>query len=147
MAKNIPTKKVYVFIFEGWSDKSAIEGILSRIYANRKIVPVVTYGDITSNEDLKISNLEDIIYKKVKKAIEEDKIKISDVMNIVQICDTDGTFISDDKIQMGQSEDLIYKLECIEARSIEKVVKRNSHKSKAMNHLLLVNSIKSEFYT
>lgn len=143
MKKKNNTKKVFVFILEGWSDKSALEGILKKIYQNRYIYSVVMYGDITSDEKIKVGDVENFIYKKVKEKTEEDKIKLSDIVNIFQICDTDGAFIPKENIVLEDSKDVKYSSTCISTCDVNGIIKRNVHKKEVINYLLSKNSIKS----
>ena len=63
-AKEEP-KKTVVFIVEGNSDKKALEKIFQKIYNHKDIVFKFMGGDITSDENVDKSNVEDIIYEKV----------------------------------------------------------------------------------
>ena len=53
------------FIVEGNSDKKALEKIFQKIYNHKDIVFKFMGGDITSDENVDKSNVEDIIYEKV----------------------------------------------------------------------------------
>ena len=137
------TKKVFVFILEGYSDKTALEGILKRIYTNRFIYSVVTYGDITSNIDIDIEDLEELIYKTVKQQTGVNKIKMSDIINIIQICDTDGVYIPDSNIVCGENKNFIYTVSNIITSNIKDAKKRNKHKREAITYLLHKDKIKN----
>ena len=69
------------------------------------------------------------------------KFKKSDIWSIVQIFDTDGTYIPNSAIQYGENEGFQYTTTNILAKKLKSVEIRNSRKSKLMNHLRALDSI------
>ena len=84
MGKKIKeTKKVFVFIVEGQSDKHALEKIFQKIYKNKNIIFKVTDGDITSDERMDESKVVDEIWLKVDEYIKDKKITKKDIAQII----------------------------------------------------------------
>lgn len=72
MTKKIrETKKVFIFIVEGQSDKHALEKIFQKIYRNKNVVFKVTDGDITSDEEMDESKVIEAIWLKVDEYIKD----------------------------------------------------------------------------
>ncbi len=143
MPKSAPTKKVVIFIVEGGTDKSALENILKKIYANKNVHFEVTSGDITSDKDITLENVEEQVYKYVERCIRRGKFRKSDIWGIVQLFDTDGAYIPDELILEGDVDGFFYTATNIVSKSIERVQERNSKKSQLMDHLKALDSINS----
>lgn len=138
------TRKTVLFIVEGSSDKTALEKIFKSIYKGKKdIVFKFTHGDISSDGSISEENVCDEIYKIVKKYMDENKLKKTDIFQIVQIFDMDGAFIDDGAIIDGDENRIIYSTQNIECKDIEKVKTRNEKKRRMMNFLLKVEDIRN----
>lgn len=98
--------KVVVFIVEGGTDKRALENIFKKIYKYKQIHFEFTHGDITSDENINKSNIEIEIYKHVNSYLKDKKLKLTDIWQIVQIFDTDGTYIEDSCVVQEQVSNL-----------------------------------------
>lgn len=85
------TRKTVIFIVEGNTDKTALENIFRKIYKNKNINVEVTQGDITSDAAIKDEDLENVIFSLVKNYMDDKKLRKSDIWQIVQVFDTDGT--------------------------------------------------------
>ena len=105
--------KVVVFIVEGGTDKRALENIFKKIYKYKQIHFEFTHGDITSDENINKSNIEIEIYKHVNSYLKDKKLKLTDIWQIVQIFDMDGTYIEDSCVVQGTSEQFIYSTKSI----------------------------------
>lgn len=142
------TRKTVIFIVEGVTDKDALENIFKKIYKFQKeVVFTFTRGDITSDENNTINNICDKIYKFVKKVLDEDKLKKSDVWQIVHIFDTDGAYIDDSLIKKGEGSNFVYTEENIFCSDTKKVLVRNKHKREITDYLLEIEKIKGISYT
>ena len=75
--------KAVIFIVEGATDKKALENIFKKIYKYKEIHFEFTHGDITSDENINIGNVENEIYKFVDKYRKDKKLKLSDIWQIV----------------------------------------------------------------
>lgn len=136
------TKKTIFFIVEGKTDKNALETIFKKIYKNTNIRFEFTNGDITSNDNITKSNICDKIYEMVKRYIDENKLKKTDIWQIIQIFDTDGTYIPDSAIIKGDTDYFFYSTNQISCKEPERIKSRNRNKAEKMNYLLSVDNIK-----
>lgn len=136
-------KKTVLFIVEGKSDKTALEKIFKVIYKrNRNIDFKFTDGDISSDFEIAKEDVENRIYEIVSAFMKDKKLNKSDIYQIVQIFDMDGTYIPESAIEIGEEKEFIYTLTNIFCNDVERVKIRNSHKQSIMNFLLTVHEIK-----
>lgn len=139
--------KTVIFIVEGASDKSALEKIFKKIYRrNKEIEFTFTSGDISSDPDINISNVENRIYEKVQEVMQDKKLKRQDVIQIVQIFDTDGAYIPDSAIINGSTYAFQYSTTNISCTYPQRAIERNERKREIINHLLNQTMIKSYPY-
>lgn len=134
--------KAVIFIVEGATDRRALENIFKKIYRHKEIHFEFTHGDITSDKNINKYNVESEIYKFVDEYRKDKKLRPGDIWQIVQIFDTDGTYVDDSAIVKGSSTEFIYSTENISCKNIQKVKERNKHKREIMNYLLGCNNIK-----
>lgn len=128
--------KAVIFVVEGKTDKTALENIFKKIYRHRDIQFEFTRGDITSDENITEEKVKEEIYKIVKKYMDYAKLKKSNVFQIIQIFDTDGTYIDESHITKGDTEEFVYSETEISCKYPERVKARNIHKKELMNFLL-----------
>ena len=138
--------KVVVFIVEGGTDKRALENIFKKIYKYKQIHFEFTHGDITSDENINKSNIEIEIYKHVNSYLKDKKLKLTDIWQIVQIFDMDGTYIEDSCVVQGTSEQFIYSTKSISCKNVQRVINRNRHKKEMIDYLLTCDKIKGLQY-
>ncbi|MBS6642605.1 MAG: hypothetical protein KH366_03395 [Clostridiaceae bacterium] len=143
MARSRPT---VLFLVEGNSDRTALKKIFQKLYKSKEINFEVTDGDITSDETITVQNVEDKIYKIVKKFMDDKKLSKRDILQIVQIFDMDGTFIENKYIEDGEDARFEYTLVSIKCKYPQRVADRNKRKCEIMNHLLNVQDIKGMIY-
>lgn len=136
-------EKAVVFIVEGATDKKALENIFKKIYRHKEIHFEFTCGDLSSDENIDVENVESEIYKFVDEYRKDKKLKTSDIWQIVHIFDMDGAYIDDTHIVQGNSPDFIYSTNNIYCKNIKKVKNRNEHKRKLMDYLLKCQNIKN----
>lgn len=136
-------KKVVIFIVEGQTDKRTLEKIFKKIYRNKNMHYEVTDGDITTNDKININNVENEIFNLINAYLKDQKLKVSDVWQIVHIFDMDGAYIPDDNIIEGSSSKFVYSTTNISCNNIEKVKERNSKKRTIMDYLLKVSTIRN----
>lgn len=85
----------------------------------------------------------DKIYEIVKKFIKESKVNKSDIWQIVHIFDTDGTYVPNSAVVLGNTKDFFYSTTQISCKNPERIIKRNEKKRKIMNFLLCQQEIKN----
>lgn len=138
-----------LFIVEGTTDETALEAIFKCIYKRNKNIEFrFTHGDLSSDETSTQHNIEERIHNVVLEFMKDKKLKASDIFQIVQIFDTDGAYIPNEAICIGQTVDFKYSTTNISCKDISRVIERNIHKKEIMDYLLQnVKTIKSIPYT
>lgn len=135
-------KKIVLFIVEGSSDKQALEKIFQKIYRYSKTIEFrCTDGDISSDDEITKDSVKSRLCEIIDSYIKDQKLLKSDIFQVVQIFDTDGAYIPDTAILAGDSEHFVYTLEGISCKYIDKVKKRNQHKSEIMDYLLTIHDV------
>lgn len=139
--KIIP-KKVVLFIVEGVSDKQALSNILRKLYKNsREIKFEITNGDVTSNTDTSVDQVELQVKKIVRTYITDNKLRRNDIFQIIQIFDMDGAYIPNSAIIHGRTSKFIYSANSISCLTPKDVIVRNEHKRTLMDKLLSISEI------
>ena len=146
MAKGTEMRKAVVFIVEGKSDKNALEHIFKVIYKHKNITFEFTRGDISSNETITKDKILDVIYAKVDAYMKEKKLKKEDIWQIVQIFDTDGTYVPQSAIVEGNTSGFLYSTTQISCKDTSKIVRRNEWKKEMMEYMLGISDIKGIAY-
>ncbi|HKL99100.1 MAG TPA: hypothetical protein VJZ06_04265, partial [Mobilitalea sp.] len=88
------------------------------IYKHRDIRFEFTNGDVTSDDLIDKTNVCEILYKKVKRYMDDNKLKKTDIWKIVQIFDMDGVYIPDTAVVNGESSKFVYSTNVINLRKI-----------------------------
>ncbi len=136
------TKKIVLFIVEGVTDQTSLALILSKIIQNESVKFHIVNGDITSDKVTTSANAITKVNDQIKSFLERNPyFKKSDIQNVVHLIDTDGAFISDDKIVKDDVDGYVYTLESIIAKSVESVKERNRRKSSVVNRLSMCPEI------
>jgi hypothetical protein len=94
------SRRVVVMIVEGVTDKIALRGNLNHLVKDKTIEFEPTSGDITSDKSLIGQvNLDDYIADCVRGLISKNNdFTLSDVVEVVQLIDSDGLYIPSDSI-------------------------------------------------
>lgn len=123
------TRKTVLFIVEGASDKSALEKIFKRIYRKDRTIEFrFTDGDISSNPDITVKNVEDRIHQTIKEFLVDRKLKKSDIYLVVQLFDMDGAYIPDSAITPGDTYKFVYSTSGISCNDPHRAIERNKRK-------------------
>lgn len=153
-----PPKRVILFIVEGQSDKIALEmpmkTWLEEIDPTLKAEFLVAKTDVTSDWRNNPQNIE----KKINTYYFEPFFEMTpgvmrkDIVEVVQICDLDGTFIPDEYCRAYDEEHYaddgyIYDPPYIYGKTADEVIARNHRKAKNIRHLLGLDFIKVETKT
>lgn len=138
-------KKVIVVIVEGPSDENAIGGILKDFFSSEEVQFAVIHGDITADYDTTVDN----VVSKIEALIVRIKGRYGyhweDFVRIIHIADTDGTFTKN-CIRQAPVNDIQYYEDHIEYFDIDKVEKRNNHKSEIMFKLYTTGKVHGIYY-
>lgn len=135
--------KVVLFIVEGYTDKTALKQIFQKIYKNKGIHFAFTHGDVTSDDNNTIKNIEEVLYSYILGFKKDNKLENGDIWQVIQLFDMDGAYIEDADIISGENTEIRYDEQHIYCKDVGKVIHRNEHKRELMNHLLTLDHIKS----
>lgn len=148
-----PKKKVILFVVEGDADKLALERpIQTLLQGNDQEIEatfLVADGDVTSDFRITPDNIE----QKINRFYFEPFFSANefyypkDIMEVVQICDLDGTFVPDDYCREYDADHFaedgfIYDPPYIYGKSQQAVIDRNRRKAENIRYLLSLDSIK-----
>lgn len=136
------SKKIVFIIVEGPSDDDALGVIFSRIFDKSSVYVEVVHGDISSERGNNKGNIVGKIGDLLKQYAKSNHYKQSDFLKVIHIMDTDGTFISDEKVvEDGSLRELQYSLKEIRCSNPEQIRSRNKRKSENMDKLSKQNQI------
>jgi hypothetical protein len=129
------TKKIILFIVEGVSERTALALILSKLIQNENIRFHIVNGDITSDKTSNVTNVLTKVNEQIKKFIDNNFIKKSDILKVIHLTDMDGAYVGREFIEEGEHERFLYTENSIKAKSIDLVLDRNYKKSSIVNKL------------
>lgn len=143
-------KKVILFIVEGLSDKAALGTIMEEYFNNEDIKFLIVHGDITIKNYITKDNAIVKVNEQIKEKLKELKKKYNysktDYIKIIHLIDTDGAYISYDKVIQKEREDsnkskVLYYEDHIEAENVEGIRKRNEKKADVLFKLRTTKKI------
>ena len=136
--------KIILFLVEGETDKTSLALTISRQLREVKFFVIRT--DITSDYETNVDNIISLIFERVRFFLAENpQFDFSDIESIIQITDTDGTFISDDKVIYNESsEKIFYSSETILTNNVNETKDRNHRKSEILNKLYKLKYIEGK---
>ncbi len=143
-------KKVVILIVEGQCDETLLIDRLRELFAEQDIRFEAQGGDILY--DIKNQKpIKDIVGDVVKKVLIKRKYKPTDILAVIQIIDTDGCLIPEDKILIDDSQEIktLYKNECISVPNEKQkynIKIRNEVRSRNIHIMNSVRAIVSNKY-
>jgi len=140
-------KKVIVFIVEGFSDKEALNGILSELYDRKRFVFSIIDGDITTQNSTNANNIRAKIGDSINKSREKDKFSKKDIEMVVHLIDTDGIYIPNQNVINNDTVDVLYNNDNIETKDVNGIISRNNKKKLILNVLTTMTSIHNVPYS
>ena len=127
------SKSVILFIFEGVTEKIALENILEKIFSSNHVDVEFIGTDITSDKDITLSNIENELKNFIRDKIKPLHVDLSDIQQIVHVIDTDGGFVDDQYIKYDDSVDgIAYTNDFILSKNPSFTLKRNKKKLKRL---------------
>lgn len=130
------SKSVILFIFEGVTEKIALENILEKIFSSNHVDVEFIGTDITSDKDITLSNIENELRNFIRDKIKPLHVDLSDIQQIVHVIDTDGGFVDEQYIIYDGSVDRItYTNDFILSKNPSLTLKRNKEKKQKVNFL------------
>ncbi len=124
------TKKVILFIVEGFTDKQSLGLVLSRLIDTNEVMFHVVAGDITA-----AYKAEKKISEQIKSFLSRTHFKKSDILRIVQLIDTDGAFIDPSKVRYAKIKRMRYFDDHVETPTPEAIIRRNELKRDSVQEL------------
>ncbi len=122
-------KKVVLIIVEGPTDEDALGVIFENYYDKETVRVKVIHGDITTENQVSVSNILNRITEIVQQSLKEYKLRKTDLLRVIHLVDTDGTFIPDVAIAFDEkANNPFYTLTEIKTNSPEKIKQRNQQK-------------------
>lgn len=152
-----PKRKLILFLVEGPSDQTALEYSIADMYDSINEEYEVFFllpregdklvGDITSKYGATPDKIEMLIGKLyVNEFLKDYGLYPKDIVEIIQIMDIDGVYISDEQIVEtkigGNGKSTYYFNDRIETPSADKIRERNFIKRENMDYLINKESIK-----
>lgn len=140
------SKKVILFLVEGVSEENALGLPMKNHFETSEIRFDVLHGDITTKNGVDSRNVLKHINQIVASYMDRYGYKPSDIIRIVHIIDTDGTFIPDDAIVFDENVSLKYTVDHIVTRDPAHIKVRNENKSQNLYKLFNTHSINKMKY-
>ncbi|MFA5692539.1 MAG: hypothetical protein WC907_02885 [Acholeplasmataceae bacterium] len=135
-------RKVVLFIVEGISDRNALEPIISEIVKTDQVLFEFTNGDITSDYKKNTSNnIVKTITDIVNAYLNRRSFHVDDLLEIIQIVDTDGAFVKEPSIIHHDKNENTYEDKYIYTSHPKEMWMRNIIKSNILNKLVTQNKL------
>lgn len=134
-------KKVLLFVVEGPTEETALAGIMEGIFATNRIFFDVVHGDITAQGNGSKKPRERVRDLVITQMGRNKGYGWNDLERIVQICDTDGAFVTDDKVLLSAGSGIEYTDISILTPNPEGIRRRNCEKADAMRQLSHVHAL------
>ena len=129
-------KKIVFVIVEGPSDEVALGVVLSKVYDSENVYVHIVHGDITTKNGVNGLNIVTKVSDMVKDYAKSNHFSKTDFKQIIHIVDTDGVYISDDKIYEERGlEKTLYMSDGIHTSDVEMIKYRNAQKRENLGRL------------
>ncbi len=127
-------RSVILFIVEGPTDEMALGLIFTKIFRDKNVYFDVMHGDLSTaelfDESLEGKNILDYLSGQVCNYISKQPYNTADVNKNVWLTDTDGAYISEDKVIASSEETPCFFPDHIETPYAEFIKKRNKCKAR-----------------
>lgn len=122
-------KKIVLVIVEGPSDETALGIALNQVFDKDSVYVHIMHGDITTRKGVNLQNIVAKIGNDVRAYAKSQHYTAKDFKQIIHIVDTDGVYISDDKIIEDQEcTKPMYETDGIHTNDTVGIVARNQQK-------------------
>ena len=129
-------KKVLLFIFEGITEKIALESILEELFSTYDVQVQCIGTDITSDFNIPVALVSTELQNFISNEIKKIHVSLKDIDKIIHVIDTDGGFISPDKVINKNCKSIEYTDENIFTSEVDNIRKRNEEKLAKVNNLV-----------
>lgn len=140
--RRLARRKIIYVIVEGPSDDEALGVILQRLFAAQEVFVEITHGDITSDRRMNAGRIVSKVGELVKAYAKSNHYTQSDFLEVIHIMDTDGAYISDDRVVKNATiSGPRHTLTSIETNRPDQIIERNHRKSSMMDRLQVQNKV------
>ena len=115
--------------------------VIKHIFNDNNIKFIVIGGDITSDYDSNEENILNRVIDKIQIDMNRYMIEMADIVRVIHIVDTDGTFIPKENAIIGDSYGIEYSDEFMSCGSLSKMLDRNVLQSSMIKKLVSTKSI------
>lgn len=140
-------KKVVLFLAEGVTDQSALAYTLSRLLRSRSVHFALTQGDICCRNGITPDTACRALQGVLNRFLRESKFRLTDILCIIHIIDTDGAFIPPERVIYRQDVRTCYRADGIETAFPDSTRQRNSAKRAAADRLSRLTRVRGVPYT
>ena len=137
-------KKVILFLVEGKSDEISFEGLLKNFFSELDVRVHVLHCDITVKDYPAPSEILSKFKEPIDNFLSVTKFLKTDILRIVHLVDTDGTFVSDSCITFSEQEKVSYTETEILTKTPENIKHRNASKASVLRKLCSITKIYSD---
>ena len=135
-------KKAVIVIVEGKTDKNSLGTIFQEYFSENNLQFIIIGGDITTKDYPSVDNIISRINERVTETMDKYGYDATDVEEIVHIVDTDGAFVTNDKIVENKELDsIVYYEDHIETNNYSGTVRRNKCKREILQKLYLTSKV------
>lgn len=133
-------KKVVLVIVEGPSDDTALGMLLDEYFDPQTVKVHVVHGDITTT--VGVNDIITRVNTEINNYCARDHIPRDSIQQVIHLCDTDGTYISDEYVLVdANANDPVYCENAIYTANKRGIEARNRKKSANMDRLAGVKKI------
>lgn len=134
-------KKIILFIVEGINDKTCLGGVLEQILDSNEVRFQMTYGDITTRNEIDEYSIKKEIGNVVKQFKDKYHLKPEHFMEVVHLIDTDGAFLSKEFIFEEDTDKVIYRDTGIYTNKVQNLLERNKKKNVVVERMLEISKV------
>ena len=135
------TKKVILFIVDGPTDEDALSPVMKKLFECEEIRFHVIHGDLTSDWLLDSTNAVKTVKEHIEYEMNRYGFKRSDLQRVIHLVDTDGAFIPDGCVVLGDAVKPRYEEERIVTKTPECIIDRNARKAQVLRRLYPAGTI------
>ncbi len=134
-------KKVLLFVVEGPTEETALAAIMESVFSSNRIFFDVVHGDVTVQKGASKKPRERVRDLVLAEIGRNKGYGWNDLERIIQICDTDGAFVPEDRVLLSSGVAVEYGEDAILAPNLEWIRARNREKAESMRQLSRVRAL------
>lgn len=138
-------KTAVIVVVEGFSDMASVGTMLKEYFSSAETQFVITRGDITSRDGVTAANVITKLKTEIDKVRSRYGYQWSDLVRIIHIADTDGTFTKGCVVK-AEVKSIHYYEDHMESANVEATELRNKNKADVMFKLYSTSKINNTDY-